>query len=71
MMGFGGLGMILWLVLLVAVVVIVIRLASGDGGDGSAEGGKESDALEILRRRYAAGEISHEEYEEKRRSLES
>jgi putative membrane protein len=31
--------------------------------------GREDSALEILKRRYALGEISKEEYEEKRKDL--
>lgn len=35
-----------------------------------APGAKKDRALEVLRERYAAGEISREEYEERRRALE-
>ena len=51
-------GLIIW-----AVVTVVRR-------DGSSSGRSASDdPLTILERRYAAGEISHEEFEERRSRL--
>jgi len=47
-----------------AMVVWAVRYSDGRRG-GSATG-----ALEILERRYAAGEIEREGYEERRRLLE-
>lgn len=55
-------GLVIWAV--VAVVQGVSR-ASGSGPTAS----REEPALEILKRRYARGEISREEYEEKKRDL--
>jgi len=53
-----GIGWLLWIVITVAVVWFVVRAwnvrARGDGAE-SAE--------EVLRRRYAAGEIDDQEYE--------
>ena len=63
--GLGWLGMILVWALLVAVAVLVVRALWG----GEARP-REDSALEILKRRYARGDISKEEFEEKRRSLE-
>ena len=55
-------GLVVW-----GAVVLVSRLASPGTGDVSGRG---SSALEVLKVRYARGEISKEEYEEKRRDLE-
>ena len=73
--GYGGYGapwgwigssimIIFWIAIVVGVVFLVRYLVRR----GRTSGGEDS-ALEILRRRYANGEISKEEYEEKRRDL--
>ena len=68
--GFGMAGMVLfWLAVVVALVfatrVLIGRPGARDGGTGHAV----ETPLEILRRRYARGEIDREEYEEKKRDL--
>jgi putative membrane protein len=55
--------------LLVLLVWAVLRLVSPGPGDAGREAPEES-AEEILRRRFARGEIDAEEYEERRRLLE-
>jgi putative membrane protein len=69
MHGWWGFGMILWLLFwlaLIALVAVVIwRLVRG----GPILGGREESPLEILKRRYARGEIDREEFETKRRDL--
>lgn len=53
------------------VIWAVVALAQGlsrPSGSNSASGQQDS-ALEILKRRYAKGEINKEEYEEKKRGL--
>ncbi len=65
--GFGmGLGMwIFWLVI-IAIIVLLVRAAMGGGNNGAPS----ESALELLKKRYAKGEISKEEYERIRRDLE-
>jgi putative membrane protein len=64
-MGFGmGFGLLLMLLFFVAVIWLIITLASGKGIRE-----EESDTLAILKKRYARGEISKEEYEEMKREL--
>lgn len=71
-MMFGG-GMLLWSLILIGLVVLAIwwfQQQQRNSPDGGTRPG-ESHAVEILRQRYARGEISQEEYEEKRRNLNS
>jgi putative membrane protein len=67
--GFGFVFMLLLWVLLIVAIVALIRwmLLAGSGGRQST-GGRDH-ALEILRERYARGEITPEEFEAKRRDL--
>lgn len=71
MMGSGGVLMMLVMILfwvgVIALVVLGIRwLWRQQDGRRPATG---EDPLEILRRRYAAGEIDQDEFEKRRRSL--
>lgn len=54
-----------WGALIVGTVLLVRWLGGAGTGPERGDG-----ALETLRRRYAAGEISEEEYEERRKVLE-
>lgn len=64
-MGYGFLPMgLIWLLLLVAAVVLVVWLVGRAGGGGQGDG-----ALEILRQRYARGELDREEFERMKEEL--
>ncbi|MDO8472479.1 MAG: SHOCT domain-containing protein [Dehalococcoidia bacterium] len=72
----GSVGGAWWMVipmLLIPVLVIwaIVALTRGVSwsGDHGASGHGES-ALEVLRKRYARGDINKQEFEEKRRDLE-
>jgi len=52
---------------IVGVVVLVKWLVDQTS---AGKGSRDKSALEILRERYARGEINREEYEQKRRDLE-
>lgn len=54
-------------VLVVGVVYLVRALSDRDAGSGRSA----SSALQILEERFARGEIDREEFEERRRTLES
>ncbi len=65
-MGFGGgLFMILFWILVIIGVVFLIRLVMR----GTKEDGKPETALDVLKKRYAKGEISKEEFEEKKKDI--
>ena len=76
---FGGGMPILWLVgvliivlfwaLVIAAIVLAIRWLIRADRRGSHEGPATPDALEILRQRYARGEIDEAEYERRRAVL--
>ncbi|TAK80686.1 MAG: SHOCT domain-containing protein [Betaproteobacteria bacterium] len=72
-MGFGGIFMILfWALIVVGIVALAKWLFSAGGSSGSAgTGGSGKSALDILKERYAKGEINREQYEQMRRDLES
>lgn len=63
--GFGMVAMLLWWVFGIAGLFALVRWAIMHGqGSGSGK-----DALEVLRERYAKGEIGREEYKEKKKDL--
>ena len=74
MMGGGMMGGMMWpMVLMMAIVVLLVvggivllvRLLS-TGGSGT-----KSAALSILQERYARGEIDHEDYQQRRKLLQT
>ncbi len=60
--GFWIIGIIFWLLVLIGLVLLIKYL-----WEGGAK--KEESALEILKKRYAKGEISKEEFEDRKKDL--
>jgi len=70
---FGFLWAILWAVIVIIVIVSLVRWIGGGRRRGSRHdwlGGSHS-AIDILKERYAKGEIDKKEFEEKKRDLEA
>ena len=69
--GMGLFGPILMVVFLGLVVWAVVAFVQGSTSPSPRDltSGQSDSALEVLKRRYAKGEISKEEYEEKKREL--
>ena len=62
--GIGILGLIFWILVIIGLVLLIKYLWKSGGAKIEQES-----ALEILKKRYARGEISKEEFEEKKKDL--
>jgi putative membrane protein len=60
--GWGG------ILIVIGIIILVIALARRGGGNGKGTSPRET-ALDALKRRYANGEISREEFLEMKRDL--
>ena len=66
-MGFGmGFGMILFWAMIIVALIVLFRGSCGNGNRKT-----EKSALDILKERYARGEIGREEFEQIKRDLEN
>lgn len=62
--GFHGVGMLLWLVAIVVVIWLVVKMSQKPGGSA------QETPLDILKKRYAKGDITQEEFEQKKKELQ-
>lgn len=62
---FGGLMMLVFWGVIIALVVLAVRWVSANQG-----GGARDEAMALLRRRFAAGEIDEDEFNRRKRALE-
>ena len=62
-----GLGMLLFWGLLIAGIAMLVKCSWGSGACGKRK--QEKSALDMLKERYARGEIEREEFEQKKRDL--
>ena len=69
-MGWGGMGigMLLFWGLIIAAIVVLVR-GFGAGPGKSASTVRDNTPLDILRERYARGEVDKNEFEQKRRDI--
>jgi len=63
---FGGWMWIFWIAVLVGLVFLIKWIVQQSS---SGETKEKEDALEILKKRYARGEIDQEEFEQKKKDL--
>ena len=67
-MGLGmGLGWIIGIVVLAVVIWLLVRTVNQQ--NNRIDSGRDTSALDILKERYARGEIDKVEYEEKKKDL--
>jgi putative membrane protein len=60
---------VFWLVFLGLIVWAIVAAVRRSGESKRSDSSQADSALEMLKRRYARGEISKEEYEEKKKDL--
>lgn len=68
--GYGMLGGMVMMLVFWGVVIALIIFAVKWLSDGRGPGDRRRDALDILRERFAAGEIDEEEFDRRRKALE-
>ena len=70
MWGWNGMwfGWIFWLVI-IGLIIWGVKTIAGQNRSQSSSRPPEESALDILKKRYARGEINDEEFEEKKRRL--
>jgi putative membrane protein len=61
-----GFGFVFWLAILAAIIAVIVWFARSGPSDRNQ---RRSSGLEVLEQRYARGEISREEYLEKKRDI--
>jgi putative membrane protein len=69
--GWWGMGIIhglLWWAILILGIIVLVRLLGRDSGRAAGAPPAET-ALDVLKKRYARGEIGKQEFEEKKRDL--
>jgi putative membrane protein len=70
MFGFGSFWMIiLWIVIIVGAVIVIKVLLDRDGRGSRQVSPRDDSALDILKKRYAAGEIDHDEFERRKKNI--
>lgn len=66
---FGPIMMIVFIAVAVAVVVLLVRWLGGSSHGASSQAASTMTPVDILKERFARGEIEKEEFEERRRVL--
>lgn len=63
-------GLLWWAFVILGIVLLVRLLGRGGGASATPPPAPPETALDILKKRYARGEIDKAEFEEKRRDLQ-
>lgn len=71
MMGWGFGGMFMWLIFLIIIVAGVYLIVKGGRSQTPSGGLPGESALDILKKRYARGEINKEDFDRMKKDIES
>lgn len=63
-------GWIFWIVIIGLIIWAVVTIVNRDSTGGTTRKSGGESAMDVLKRRYASGEISKEEFEEKKQDLQ-
>jgi len=70
MMGYGGYGgWFMWLIWILIAVVIIYFVVDRSKRTGNLKGTEKESPMEILKKRYAKGEITREEFERMKKEI--
>jgi len=69
MLGFGWLGMIFFWMVLILFIILLVKWFLQPGKSEPRNQTQGESALDILKKRYARGEINKEEFEQKKKDL--
>lgn len=64
-------GWLFWLIVIGVIIWLIATLVARNSRQQSSSSQSQETALDILKKRYARGEISKQDFEEKKRDLES
>jgi|TARA_R110000737_G_scaffold327084_3_gene341133 putative membrane protein len=67
--GSHGWGMVWWWIIAIGIVAAIVWIVTKRLNKSSTNQGMSKSALEILKERYARGEIDKQEFEERKRDL--
>lgn len=69
MCGFGWFGMLIFWIVIIFFIALVVRWLLQQGRSEPRSPAQGESPLEILKKRYARGEINKEEFEQKKKDL--
>lgn len=72
MMGYGGYGgMFMWLILIIGLAVVIYFVINRNKTTGNSINSTREIPMDILKKRYAKGEITKEEFDKLKKEIES